>query len=34
MERWNITLNCVYNADESPCMKGLNGYYTITFKGA
>lgn len=34
MEKYGVTLDRLYNADESPCMKGSNGYYTLTFAGA
>ena len=34
MEEFQITLDFVFNFDESPCRKGYNGYYTVTEKGS
>lgn len=34
MEDFNITLEYVFNFDESPCQKGPDGYYTVAIKGS
>lgn len=34
MEEYQITLDYVFNFDESPCSRGLDGIYTVTLKGS